>query len=68
MERCAAFEFKQTSFGVRASVAYVGIEIVGETLQVIQAILDLSPFAHVPAVLASGLSLMPLVFCSRFWR
>jgi ABC-2 type transport system permease protein len=44
-----------------ALAAFVGIEIIGETLKVSQAILDISPFAHVPAVLVNGLSLMPLV-------
>jgi ABC-2 type transport system permease protein len=41
--------------------AFVGVELIGETLQVSQSILNISPFNHVPKVLVSGLSLMPLV-------
>ena len=41
--------------------AFIGVELIGETLQVSQSILNISPFNHVPKVLASGVSLMPLV-------
>lgn len=41
--------------------AFIGVELIGETLQVSQSILDISPFNHVPKVLNSGVSLMPLV-------
>jgi len=51
--------FALLSWGVLG--AFIGLEIVGETLQVSQSILDISPFAHVPAVLVSGVSVMPLV-------
>ena len=40
--------------------AVVGVEIIGGTLQVSQSILNVSPFNHVPRVLAEGLSLWPL--------
>jgi ABC-2 type transport system permease protein len=40
--------------------AVVGVEIIGGTLQVSQSILNVSPFNHVPKVLAEGLSLPPL--------
>jgi len=41
--------------------AFVGIEVIGETLKLSQSVLNISPFNHVPSVLASGLSVMPLV-------
>lgn len=41
--------------------AFIGVELIGETLQVSQSILNISPFNHVAEVLVSGLSLMPLV-------
>ena len=51
--------FAVLSWGALA--AFVGIEVIGATLKVSQAIMDLSPFTHVPTVLVSGLSVMPLV-------
>jgi len=41
--------------------AFILVELIGETLQVNQSILNISPFNHVPNVLLSGVSLMPLV-------
>jgi ABC-2 type transport system permease protein len=41
--------------------AFVLVELIGETLQVSQSVLNISPFNHVPKVLVSGVSLMPLV-------
>jgi ABC-2 type transport system permease protein len=41
--------------------AFILVELIGETLQVSQSILNLSPFNQVPKVLVSGVSLMPLV-------
>jgi ABC-2 type transport system permease protein len=41
--------------------AFVGVEVIGETLKVSQSVLNISPFKHVPAVLASGVSVMPLI-------
>ena len=41
--------------------AFILVELIGETLQVSQSILNISPFNHVPTVLVSGVSLMPLV-------
>jgi ABC-2 type transport system permease protein len=51
--------FALLSWGVLG--AFIGLEIVGETLQMSQSILDLSPFHRVPAVLVSGVSVTPLV-------
>jgi len=42
--------------------AFVLLELIGETLKVSQSILNLSPFNRVPAVLVSGVSVMPLVW------
>jgi ABC-2 type transport system permease protein len=41
--------------------AFVLVELIGETLQVSQSVLNISPFNHVPKVLVSGVSSMPLV-------
>jgi len=41
--------------------AFILVELIGETLQVSQSILNISPFNHVPTVLVSGVSLIPLV-------
>ena len=41
--------------------AFIGVELIGETLQVSQSILNISPFNHVPNVLVSGVSVLPLV-------
>jgi ABC-2 type transport system permease protein len=41
--------------------AFIGVELIGQTLQVSQSVLNISPFNHVPAVLVSGVSVMPLV-------
>jgi polyether ionophore transport system permease protein len=50
--------FSVISWGALGAV--VGVEIIGGTLQVSQSILNVSPFNHVPKVLADGLSLWPL--------
>jgi ABC-2 type transport system permease protein len=39
-----------------ALVTFVGVELIGGLLNTSQAVLNISPFRHVPAVLASGLS------------
>jgi ABC-2 type transport system permease protein len=41
--------------------AFILVELIGETLQVTQSILNISPFNHVPNVLVSGVSVLPLV-------
>jgi ABC-2 type transport system permease protein len=46
------------SWGALGTV--VGVAIIGETLQVSQSILNISPFNHVPKVLSGGLSLVPI--------
>ncbi|MGZ4952913.1 MAG: ABC transporter permease [Halobacteriota archaeon] len=43
-----------------ALAAFVAVEVVGGTLQASESILNLSPFHDVPAVLVSGVSLLPL--------
>jgi hypothetical protein len=48
--------------------AFVLVELIGETLQVSQSVLNISPFNHVPKVLVSGVSSMPLVLRSPSWR
>jgi ABC-2 type transport system permease protein len=51
---------KLSSVSWGALGAVVGVEIIGETLQVSQSILNISPFNHVPKVLSEGLSLEPI--------
>lgn len=41
--------------------AFILVELIGETLQVNQSILNISPFNHVPNVLVSEVSVLPLV-------
>lgn len=41
--------------------AFIGVELIGGLLKTSQSVLYISPFKHVPAVLASGLSAKPLV-------
>jgi len=41
--------------------AFLLVELIGETLHASQSILNISPFNHVPAVLVSGVSVVPLV-------
>jgi ABC-2 type transport system permease protein len=51
--------FTFVSWGALLGVILIGV--LGPSLQVSQSIMNISPFTHVPAVLVSGVSVMPLV-------
>ena len=52
--------FTFVSWGALLGVILIGV--VGPSLQVSQSIMNISPFTHVPAVLVSGVSVMPLIW------